>query len=182
MTRDEARALVEKTVSNRNLVKHMIATEAAMRQLAIYFDDDEDTWGLTGLLHDLDYDETQSDFAMHGVVAARMLEKLGLDKKIIQAVRAHVGHKGYEPKSRMDWALYAVDPLTGLIVAAALMHPKGLKEMDANFVMRRFEETRFAAGANRDQIKKCAKIGLELDDFITITLNGMKKVANLLGI
>ncbi|MBN2542721.1 HDIG domain-containing protein [bacterium] len=182
MTRKEALELVEQNVGNRNLVKHMIATEAAMRQLAIYFDQDEDLWGLTGLLHDLDYDETHNDPEMHGVIAARKLEKLGLDKRIIQGVRAHVGHKGYEPKSQMDWALYAVDPLTGLIVAAALMHPKGLREMDVKFILRRFEEKKFAAGADRDQIKQCKKTGLDLEDFITITLNGMKKVADVLGI
>jgi len=180
MTRDEALELVKSKVKNKNLVKHMIATEACMRGLARHFHEDEDFWGLTGLVHDLDYDQTAKDFPKHGFLAAQMLEEMGVDEKIVYAVKAHTGH--VEAISTMDKALFAVDPLTGLIVAATLMHPtKKLKDVDTGFVLNRFKEKRFAAGADRDTIRTCENIGLSLEEFITISLDAMKAVADELG-
>jgi len=181
MTREEALELVKSKVKNKNLVKHMIATEACMRDLARHFHEDEDFWGLTGLLHDLDYDQTAEDFPKHGFLGAQMLEDMGVDDRIIYAVKAHTGH--VEAISTMDRALYAVDPLTGLIVAAALMHPtKKLSNVDTQFVLNRFKEKRFAAGANRDTIRTCEDLGLSLEEFITISLEAMKSVADELGL
>ena len=181
MTREEALKFVRSNVKNKNLVKHMIATEACMRGLASHFNEDEDLWGLTGLVHDVDYDQTANDFPRHGILGAQMLEELGVDDRIVYAVKAHPGH--VEARSLMDKALFAVDPLTGLIVAATLMHPtKKLKDVDTQFVLNRFKEKRFAAGANRDTIKTCEKLGLSLDEFITISLEAMKGVADELGL
>ncbi len=181
MTREEAYELVKEKVTNRNLVKHMIATEACMKGLARHFGEDEGLWALTGLLHDLDYDLTKDDFPRHGHLSAEMLEEKGVDERVVYAVKAHPGH--VEPKSRMDKALYAVDPLTGLIVAAALMHPdKKLAGLDTDFILRRFKEKRFAAGANREQIKTCEKLGLSLEDFTGICLEAMKSVSLELGL
>jgi putative nucleotidyltransferase with HDIG domain len=181
MTREEALELVESKVKNKNLVKHMIATEACMRSLARHFQEDEDLWGLTGLLHDLDYDQTAKDFPRHGLLGAQMLEEIGADERIVYAVKAHPGH--VEAKSMMDKALFAVDPLTGLIVAAALMHPtKKLNDVDTRFVLNRFKEKRFAAGADRDTIRTCENLGLSLEEFITISLEAMKGVADELGL
>ena len=181
MTRQEALELVKSNVKNKNLVKHMIATEACMRGLANHFGEDESLWGLTGLLHDVDYDQTAKDFPKHGILGAQMLVELGVDKRIIYAVKAHPGH--VEAKSLMDKALFAVDPLTGLIVAATLMHPtKKLENVDTQFVLNRFKEKRFAAGADRDTIRKCDELGLSLDEFITISLEAMKGVADELGL
>ena len=180
MTRDEALELVRSNVKNKNLVKHMIATEACMRGLARHFQEDEDLWGITGLVHDLDYDQTAKDFPKHGILSAQMLEELGVDERIVYAVKAHPGH--VEAKSMMDKALFAVDPLTGLIVAATLMHPtKKLDNVDTKFVLNRFKERRFAAGADRDTIRTCENIGLSLEEFVTISLDAMQTIADELG-
>jgi len=104
-----------------------------------------------------------------------------VDQQVIQAVRSHSGH--IPPQSKMDWALYAVDPLTGLIVAAALMHPsRSLQGMDEGFVLKRFKEKRFAAGANREQIKECERIGLDLAEFVKIALQAMREIADEIGL
>lgn len=180
MTRDEALELVRSKVKNKNLVKHMMATEACMRGLACHFQEDEDLWGITGLVHDLDYDQTAKDFPKHGILSAQMLEEIGVDERIVYAVKAHPGH--VEARSMMDKALFAVDPLTGLIVAATLMHPtKKISDVDTKFVLNRFKEKRFAAGADRDTIRTCENIGLSLEEFVTISLDAMKTIADELG-
>lgn len=181
MDRAEALQMVKSRVTNKNLVKHMLATEAVMRRLARHFGDDEALWGLAGLLHDLDYDQTVDDFPRHGLVTAEILAELNIDGRIISAIKAHPGHQ--EAKTRLDKALYAVDPLTGLIVAAALMHPsKKLREVDAQFVLNRFKEKRFAAGANREQIKSCESWGLDLGTFVQLALEGMQAIDEDLGL
>lgn len=181
MDRCEALNLVRSHVKNKNLVKHMLATEAVMRRLAQHFGEDEELWGLTGLLHDLDYDQTVNDFPRHGLVTAEILEGLGIEEGIIDAIKAHPGHR--EAKTRLDKALYAVDPLTGLIVAATLMHPsKKLKEVDVQFVLNRFKEKRFAAGANREQIKSCESLGLSLTSFVQLAVEAMQTVDQDLGL
>jgi len=181
MTRDEALQLVKEKVSNKNLRKHMLATEAVMRKLAKRFEEDEEIWGLTGLLHDLDYDQTADDFPKHGILTAEMLEETDLPEEAIYAIKSHPGH--FPRKSRLDQALYAVDPTTGLIVAAALMHPsKKLENVDLDFVQRRFKEKRFAAGADRDQIRSCQDFGLSLEDFISLSLEAMQEISEPLGL
>ncbi|MGB9597313.1 MAG: HDIG domain-containing metalloprotein [Candidatus Poribacteria bacterium] len=182
MTRQEALELMRSKLKNKNLQKHTIATEACMRFLARHFNEDEELWGLAGLLHDLDYEETTKDAEKHGLVSAELLEDMGgIDERIIYAVKAHAEH--VEPKSIMDKAIFAVDPLTGLIVAATLMHPtKKLSNVDTKFVMNRFKEKSFAAGANRDNIKTCEGIGLLLEEFITICLKAMQSVSDELGL
>ena len=180
MEREEALNLVNSEIKTKNLVKHCLAVEAGMKELANYFKEDEDIWGLTGLLHDLDYEETKNDFPRHGIRTVEMLEgKVG--EEILYAIKSHPGHM--PPKSKLDIALYALDPLTGLIVAACLMHPeKKLEYLDKNFILRRFKENRFAAGANREQIKSCERLGLSLEDFIDLALKGMQKVHEELGL
>ena len=181
MTREEAIQLVKERVSNKNLRKHMLATEAVMRKLAQRFNEDETLWGLTGLLHDLDYDQTADDFPQHGILTAEILEETDLPEEAIYAIKSHPGH--FPRKSRLDQALYAVDPITGLIVAAALMHPtKKLENVDLEFVQRRFKEKRFAAGADRDQIRSCQEFGMPLDDFISVSLEAMQEISDSLGL
>lgn len=181
MTRDEARQLLGEKLKNQNLVKHCLATEACMRELARYFGENEDGWGLAGLLHDIDYEETSGDPIRHGNISADFLADKGLAPEIVYAVKVHAGHQ--PAKSKLDWSLFAADPLTGLIVASCLMHPdKKLKSLDADFVVRRFKEKRFAAGANRDQINACTNIGIDLAQFIDLCLKGMQGVAVELGL
>jgi putative nucleotidyltransferase with HDIG domain len=181
MTREEAIRLIHSHVTNKNLRKHMLATEAVMKTLARHFGEDEEIWGLTGLLHDLDYDQTVNDFPKHGLISAEILEKEDIPEEAIYAIKSHPGH--FPRKSRLDKALYAVDPVTGLIVAAALMHPtKKLKQVDVDFVLRRFKEKRFAAGADRDQIQSCKEMGLSLNDFIGLSLKAMQEIDTELGL
>ncbi len=181
MERDEAYKLVKQNVKNRNLVKHMLATEAVMSALAERFGEDARVWGLAGLLHDVDYDSTFDDFPRHGFMSAEILEQKGVDEAILHAIKAHPGHITAE--SRMAKALYAVDPLTGLIVAAALIHPdKKLGSIDGQFVLNRFREKLFAKGANRDQIKTCERLGMTLQEFVEVALSAMQGVSNELGL
>jgi putative nucleotidyltransferase with HDIG domain len=181
MTRDEALKLVDQKVSNRNLKKHMLATEAVMKSLAQHFNEDESIWGLAGLLHDLDYDQTVNDFPKHGLLTAEILEKTDVPLSVINAVKSHPGH--FPRKSLLDKVLYAVDPVTGLIVAAVLMHPsKKLNKVDVNFIVRRFKEKRFAAGADRDQIRSCEEFDMPLNEFIKYALEAMQNIDKELGL
>lgn len=181
MTKEEAIKLLGERLKNTNLFKHCLATEACLRELAKKFGEDEEIWALAGLLHDIDYEETNADPTRHGLVGADFLTTMSLPPEIIQAVKVHSGH--LPAVSKLDWALFAADPLTGLIVASALMHPdKRLKSLDADFILRRFKEKRFAAGANREQINASKNLGLELNEFIGICLKGMQDIADKLGL
>jgi len=187
--------LVKKNVTNRNLFKHCLAVEAIMRTTARElntlakqevlgdFDADEEKWAITGLVHDIDYDMTADDPARHSVVGAKMLEENGFDEEIVYAVKAHNEYHGLELLNPMDIALYAADPLSGLIVASALINPaKKLKAIDTQFVLNRFKEKLFAKGANRGQISACAKLGIELERFIEIGLKSMQEIDTELGL
>lgn len=181
MTRDEALKMVRQHVSNKNLIKHMLAVEAVMGALARRFDEEEQEWRLAGLLHDLDYDQTSDDFARHGLMSAEILQKTDVSEAVIQAIKSHPGH--FPRQTTLDKALYAADPVTGLIVAAALMHPsKKLRNVDLSFVERRFKEKRFAAGADRNQIRSCETLGLPLPEFLAISLKAMQAIDRDLGL
>ena len=182
MDRDTALSLLTTHVRNKNLVKHCLACEAVLAALARHFGEDEDTWRLAGLLHDLDYDQTADAPDVHATITARMLEEAGVDGAIIHAVLAHNDKAPRE--SRLDKALWAVDPLTGLIVAAALIRPeKRLSAIDAQFVLNRMKEKSFARGANRDQIKACeTELGLPLDEFIALGVKAMQGISEELGL
>ncbi|HHS49910.1 MAG TPA: HDIG domain-containing protein [candidate division Zixibacteria bacterium] len=183
MDRERAMALVKRHVSKKNLIKHMLATEAAMSALAVRLGEPPEKWALAGLLHDLDYDTTEHDFPRHGHVSHELLSEHDVEADVLDAIRAHPSHEGFPPTTPMDKALHAVDGLTGLIVAAALMHPdKKLASLDTKFVMRRFGEKRFAAGANREQISTCEEIGIPLEEFVEITLDAMKSISGDLGL
>src|SRR6056297_438623 len=156
LDRQEALALVKENVKNKNLRKHMYAVEAICRKLANEFDKDEEKWALAGLLHDIDYDKTSDNPEQHSMLGADMLKQEGLPEDIVHAVRAHNEVHGLERKTLLDKVLYAADPLSGLIVASALIKPeRKLKAIDTDFILRRFDENSFARGANREQIKSC---------------------------
>lgn len=181
MTRQEAYALLTGKLGNKNLLKHSRAVEVCLDRLAQRFGENAQLWSMAGLLHDIDYEETNGDPARHGMQGATFLEEQGFDPALVHAVKAHSGHVA--PSSKLDWALFCTDPLTGLIVASALMHPeKKLAALDTDFVLRRFREKRFAAGANREQIAACKNLGLELEEFIDLCLEAMKAAASELGL
>ena len=142
MDRDAAWQLLTEQVKNRNLRKHCLAAEAVMRALARRLGEDEDLWGLAGLIHDVDYDQTADDPDRHAVVGAQMLRERGYPPELVDAVLAHAGKK--EVETRMERALYASDPLTGFIVACALIHPeKKLSALDLRFLKKLFSPKRF---------------------------------------
>ncbi len=181
MTRTEAYELVTSMVTNRNLLKHMLATEACLRGLARRLGEDEEKWGIAGLLHDVDYDQTKDDTSKHGHIGAEILAGKGVEPEIIQAVKAHVC--AVPIQSKLDRALYAADPITGLIVAAVLMHPtRKIANVDAEFILRRYKEKKFAAGANREQIASCIELSLSLEEFAAICVASMQQIAPDLGL
>ena len=143
MEREKALNLLKENLKNQNLAKHCLAVEAAMRELAKHFnkEGDEEKWGTCGLLHDIDYEKTKGDPKLHSKVGSEMLKDLGFDEETCQAVLTHNEAHNIEPKSLMAKALYCVDPLTGLIVAATLVLPtKKLTDLEVENVLKRFKE------------------------------------------
>jgi putative nucleotidyltransferase with HDIG domain len=183
MNREEALAAVRQNIKNENLVKHMLATEAIMRALAKRFGENEEEWGLAGLLHDIDLEIIGDDMKIHSKRSAEMAKQLGANDTVCHAILCHNGRHGEPFQTMMDKALFCADPLTGLITAGALIRPeKKLAFVEAKSIRKRFKEKSFAAGANREQIAKCSDIGLDLDDFIALGLDAMKRVADSLGL
>lgn len=183
MERQEALDLLHKNVKNKNLRKHCYAVEAVMCSLAEHFGEDKDLWGVAGLLHDIDYETTKDDPERHSQVGGEMLREAGLPDELVHAVIAHNPAHGVERTTLLDKALYAADPVTGLIVAAALISPeKKLASIDTQFVMNRFGEKSFARGANREQIKSCSEMGMELEEFIGLSLKAMQEISDDLGL
>jgi len=180
MLREEAINLLNDKVQNQNLIKHCVAAGACMRALAEYFDENQEKWGITGLLHDIDYEETKNEPLKHSLIGAEILEKLGIDKEIVEAVKTHNEIHEIAPQSRMAKAIYCVDPLTGLIVASTLVLPsKKIADLTLENVLNRFKEKGFAKGANREIIAKChALLDLPLENFVKICLEAMKKINN----
>ena len=184
MTRGEGFNLLKQNLQNQNLTKHCLAVEAIMRALARHFSEDEEKWGLTGLLHDIDYEKTKDNPSQHSLVGAKMLEDLGIDKDICQAVKVHNEAHGILPETLLEKALFVTDPLTGLIVAATLVLPsKKMADLTPENVLNRFKEKAFARGANREIIKKSEELlSLKLEEFVKIGLEAMQKIAEDLNL
>ncbi len=183
MTREEALDSVKDNVENKNLVKHMLATEAIMCALARCLSEDEEEWGITGLLHDIDVELTDGDMNSHSKLGADLARELGASETMAHAILCHNEAHDVPLETNLDKALFCADPLTGLITAAALVRPdKKLVGVEARSVRKRFKEKSFAAGVNREQISRCREIGLELDEFIELGLAAMKGIADDLGL
>lgn len=181
MTRDEAFKLVKEHLKNKNLIKHSLAVEACMKALASELDEDVEKWGLAGILHDMDYEVTEKSPELHTTEAVKILTEHKIDPGIIQAVQAHAGQ--VPCRSPMDWAIFSIDPLTGLIVAATLMHPsRKIREVNVEFIKRRYKEKSFARGARREDIEQVRNISLDLDRFIAVCLKAMQGIDKELGL
>lgn len=181
ITRNEALELIKTHLNADNLVKHCLAVEACMREFAERFNEDVEKWGLAGLLHDLDYQYTVNDPQNHTLKTIEMLMPYNIDPQILNAIKAH--NAKAEFLSKMDIALYTVDPTSGFITACALMHPsKKLENVDLHRMKKRFKEKSFAKGANREQMLECSRMGVELDDFLQTCLLAMQKSADTLGL
>jgi len=183
MNRDEAFNLLLEKIKSQNLIKHSLAVEACMKGLARHFGEDEEKWAIAGLLHDIDYEETKNNASQHSILGAEMLGKVGLDQEICQAVKTHNEAHGILPETKLAKALFCLDPLTGLIVAATLVLPsKKINDLTVENVLNRFKEKSFARGAKREIILKCSEIGLNLEKFIEICLKSMQEISDQLGL
>lgn len=181
MEREEALELVKKYLKNKNLVKHSLAVEACMKAMASRLNKDVEKWGLAGILHDLDYEITEKSPELHTTETVKILKEIGIEPDIINTIQAHAGKVPCQ--SEMEWAIFSIDPLTGLVIAATLMHPsKKLKEVDLGFVKRRYKEKSFARGAKREDIEQIKNIGMDLDEFISICLEAMQGIDKELGL
>ncbi len=184
MKKEEALNLLKKYLKNQNLIKHSLAVEVVMRELANYFNEDVEKWGIAGLLHDIDYELVKNDMSKHSLLGAEILKENGLEEDICNAVKVHNEMHNIEPKTLMEKSLYVADPLTGLITASVLVLPsKKIKDLTIENVLRRFKENAFARGANREIIKKCEELlNLELEKFVNIGLLSMKEISDDLGL
>lgn len=181
--RNEAFALVQERIDNRNLVNHCVATEIIMEALARHFelpDADVERWALAGLLHDLDYATTAENFERHGLDT---VEALG-DSVDAEMAHAILSHADKAPRdSLMDRAMYAADPTTGFIVAAALVRPdKSLAAVELRSLLKRWKEKAFARGASREQMATCDDLGLSREEFLSLALSAMQTRAAEVGL
>jgi len=185
MKREEAIALLNNNLKNKNLIKHSLAVEAGMKGLAKHFGENQEDWAMAGLLHDIDYDQVVPDkLSEHSKLGAQILKEAGLNEDICQAVLTHNEMHGIEPQTKMAKALRSIDPLTGLIVASALVLPsKKIADVKPETVLNRMDEKSFAKGANR-AIIKAGEILLEmaLPDIIKIVLEAMQEIADNIGL
>ncbi len=183
-TREDVLVLIDQYLKLDNLKKHVFATEAIMRALAKRLGHDEDLWGRTGLLHDLDYEETKDHPQRHGLVTEQILRDKGINGTIIEAIKAHNAEAlNIERKTEMDYALTCAETITGLVVATTLVYPdKKIASVKSKSIRKRMKEKAFAQGVNRDLIRLCEKIGIPLEEFIEISLKAMQEISPELGL
>jgi predicted hydrolase (HD superfamily) len=187
-TREETLALVHEYTASDSLRKHMLAVEAAMRAYATKFGEDQERWGLTGLVHDFDYERfpnaAHSPTEEHPAEGVRILRARGWPEDILEAILGHGDYTGVPRVSRLAKALYAVDELTGLVTATALVRPsRSVHEVDARSVRKKMKDKAFARGVNReDVIAGAADLGVDLDEHIAFVIGAMRGSAEALGL
>lgn len=184
ISRDDAVHLMEQFLEADNLRKHSLATEAIMRTLAPRFHEDPEMWGISGLLHDLDYNETRDAMDRHGLVTERILTERGVHPDIIETIKFHnADHLGLIPTKPIHFALSAAETITGMIVATTLVHPeKKLASVKAKSVAKRMKAKEFARAVSRERIMLCEKMNIPLDEFITISIQAMQGISDRLGL
>jgi uncharacterized protein len=176
MDRETAIALCREKCLKDTTVRHLISVEGVMRALARRFDQDEDLWGLTGMFHDLDQDHTGDDAEGHALLAAGWLREAGVDERIVNGVLAHA-YEQYRT-DLMSKAVVHADAVAGLLVAAALVRPERATGMKVSSVKKKLKERSFAPGVNREEVTGVEEgIGLTLDEFIAISIEGLQLVA-----
>jgi uncharacterized protein len=177
----EARALVEEKTDKEITVRHLISVEGVMRALARRFDEDEDRWALAGLFHDLDQDQTGEDSNRHAYLAAEWLRAAGVEEVVVNAVLAHAHEQ--DRTDLMARAVVHADAIAGLLVAAALVRPERSAGMKVSSVKKKLTAKAFAPGVNRDEVYDAeAVLGLPLDEFIAVAIEGLQQVAPDIGL
>ena len=176
MERDRALALVREKAEKETTVRHLISVEGVMRRLARRFGEDEEAWALTGLFHDLDQDQTHGDESRHARLAAEWLQEAGVDERVVNGVLAHA-YEEYRT-DRMSQAIVHADAVAGLLVAAALVRPERATGMKISSVKKKLKDKAFAPGVNREEITEMEeKLGIPLDEFVAISIEGLQEVA-----
>jgi putative nucleotidyltransferase with HDIG domain len=183
MNRSEALEIVHEYIQNDNLIRHMLAVEAAMRFYAEKYEQDVETWGITGLLHDFDW-EIHPTLEEHPQAGAPILRSRGVPEEIVRAVLSHADHTGVKRESLMEKALYACDEVTGLIVAVALVRPsRSLYDLTAKSVKKKWKDRSFAAGANREEITQATEeFGVPLWEHVENVILAMRRIAPEIGL
>ena len=182
-TKEETEKILEEWVENENLRKHAYAVEAAMREYAQRFNEDPEKWGIVGLLHDFDY-ERYPDFKNHPFKGVEYLKEKGYSDELTEAILAHAEHSGIKRDTNLKKAIFAVDELTGLIVAVALMRPsKKIADTTVESVMKKWKDKAFARGVNREIIEQGAEeLGIPLKEHVEIVLKAMQGISEKLGL
>ena len=187
-TRDSALALLHEYTASDSLRKHMLAVEAAMRAYAAKYGEDVELWGLAGLMHDFDYErypnDAHSPTEEHPAEGVRVLRGLGYPEPVLEAILGHANYSGVPRESLMAKALFAVDELTGLVTATALVKPtRSVHDVDARSVRKKMKDKAFARGVNRDDVVRgAAELGVDLDEHITFVIEAMQAKAEALGL
>ena len=183
MNREEALRIVHTYVQGESLVRHMLSVEAAMRFYAAKFDQDVETWGITGLLHDFDW-EIHPTAEEHPLAGAPLLREAGVPEEIVHAILTHADHTGIPRVTLMEKALYACDEVTGMITAVALVRPsRSLYDLEASSVRKKWKDKAFAAGANRQIMEQGAQeLGIELWEHVGNVILAMRAIAPELGL
>ena len=180
---DEAMKLLCQYLQDEKLRFHSFAVESIMKHCAKYLEKDEEIWRIVGLLHDLDYEYTQNNPEMHTKVTSDILSGL-IPNKGIQAIQGHnYIHSDYLPTTTLDKALLAADACSGLVIAAALVMPdKKLSEVKLSTLKKKYADSSFAKGCNRERIRMCEDIGIPLDEFLNICLSALQEIADTINL
>jgi uncharacterized protein len=183
LNRNEAYILLKKNLRTENLIKHSLAVEAILYDMAQKLHEDAELWGVTGLLHDLDYDFTKNEPERHTQITVQVVEGL-LPEEALDAIKAHNYQYSLQiPQTYLDKSLIAADAVSGLIIANALVMPsKKLEDVSINSLVSKFLDKSFAAGCNRKRIELCEDMDIKLQDFLELSLNALKKIADQLGL
>ena len=186
-SREEALAIVHEFTTNENLRKHMYAVEAAMRAYARKYGEDEDRWGITGLLHDFDYErwpnQERDPTRGHPSAGSAVLEERGVPEDVRRAILSHAEYTGVEAETRMERSLRAVDELTGFLVACSLVRPHGIMDLEPKSVKKKMKDRSFAAAVDRDAMREAAEaIDEEMSDHIRFVIGAMREIAGGLGL
>lgn len=182
LTFELAKTILPKRITEEHLFKHSLAVSAAMRQMARHFGQDEDHWAAIGYLHDIDFEKYPDEHCHH---VRQLLEGEDVSEEDIRAIISHGWGLTIDvkPESDMEKSLFTVDELTGIVMAASLMRPNGILDLEVKSVKKKFKDRRFAAGCDRDVIVKgCELLGMDLADVMALTIEGMRAYASELSL
>ncbi len=184
ITHEHALELISQHVTTDNTKKHLLATEALMRALAQKFNEDEDRWGITGLLHDLDLDITKHELHKHGIVGYDMLQHEDMDEEMRTAIKKHNYMLEIEPETLLEKALYVTESMTGFIVAVTLMQPtKKLADVGVSSIVKKWKDKKFAGGVNRSIVEKSqTMLGMSVEEVAAICLKAMQGIHEQMGL